>query len=489
MRRLLFTAMLVAGCGAGSLEKADTDATTGVTPQPYAPAGDEDATPPAPGPADPDAAPSGTTPSGPPPASADAAVPPGPNAGPALPCEVSAVLATYCGACHGSTPMFGAPMPLVTLADLKAPAPGQPGVSMYDRVLARMQDEQRLMPPPPNPPVDAADLEIVRAWVEAGAQAGEACSGGGGDVPDAGMKPELPPPNPECDYVFELRAHGNGRPGDDTPYMVPPLKDLYVNFSFQVPWMGDVHALEFHPIVDDARVLHHYLLYTFPVGGALADGTILPGIGMHPAESLVAGWAPGGSPTMMPPEVGLEMPRGPTGRLTLEVHYHNETGEVVPDRSGVRVCATSRKRTNTAAVSLLGTEIIPILGPGEWQATGICTPIFNILTQEPIHILTSGPHLHRRGRHITTKIHRRDGTEEILLDVPFDFDNQIMYDTPNVINPGDWLSTTCTYESDGPAIFGIRTEDEMCQNYLTTWPAGRLDTGGSIILEAHACML
>jgi hypothetical protein len=29
----------------------------------------------------------------------------------------------------------------------------------------------------------------------------------------------------------------------------------------------------------------------------------------------------------------------------------------------------------------------------------------------------------------------------------------------------------------------------MCQNYLTTWPAGLLDTGGSLILEAHACML
>ena len=488
MRKFLITALLVAGCGQGALEKAETDAISGATPQPYMPA-DQDATPPGPGPAGPDAGPPGPTPSGPPPVSADAAVPPGPDDGPTLPCEVSAVLSTYCGTCHGSTPMFGAPMPLVTLADLQAPVPGQPGVSMYERVLARMQDAQRPMPPAPNPVADAADIEVVRAWVEAGAAAGKACEGGGVDPPDGGVEPELPPPHPECDYVFELRAHGNGVPNDDTPYMVPPLKDLYVNFSFQVPWVGEAQAIQFHPIVDDARVLHHYLLYTFPVGGALSNGSILPGFGMHPAESLVAGWAPGGNPTMMPDNVGLEMPLGPTGRLTLEVHYHNETGEVVPDRSGVRACVTTRKRPQAAAVSLLGTELIVIPGPGEWSFTGICTPIFNILTQEPVHILTSGPHLHRRGRHVTTKIHRTDGSVDILLDVPFDFDNQVIYDTPEIINPGDWLETTCTYESTGPAIFGIRTEDEMCQNYLTTWPAGRLDTGGSLILEAHACML
>ena len=483
MKRILIATLLVLGCEEGQQLRAEDDAGTRAAPAPsWTPPGADAAAPSENVGAD------AVAPSGPPTGRPDAASPPAPDGDPSLPCEVSVVLGTYCGACHGETPNFGAPMPLVTLADLQKPVAAQPGKLMYDLVLERMEDLQRPMPPAPNPAADAADIAVVRAWVESGAPAGKACEGQGAMPPDD-MRPELPPPNPECDYVFELRAHGSPVPNDDTPYMVPPLKDLYVNFSFQVPWIGEAQAIEFHPIVDDARVLHHYLLYTFPVGGALSNGSIVPGFGMHPAESLVAGWAPGGSPTVMPGNVGLEMPPGPTGRMTLEVHYHNETGEVVPDRSGVRACVTTRKRPEAAAVSLLGTELIVIPGPGEWKFTGICTPVFNILTQTPVHILTSGPHMHRRGRHITTKIHRTDGSVDILLDVPFDFDNQVIYDTPEIINPGDWLETTCTYESEGPAIFGIRTDDEMCQNYLTTWPAGLLDTGGSLILEAHACML
>lgn len=488
MRTRLLLVLLLAGCGTAELAKSDADAGSSATPPPWQAPGD-DATPdetPVPDGSAPVGRVDGMVPSGPPALPADAAVPPGPDDGPTLPCEVSAILAGYCSGCHGAVPLFGAPMPLVTLADLQAPAPGQPGVSMYDRVLARMEDEQRPMPPPPNAVVDPADVAVFRAWVEGGAQPGAACESA--EQPDAGLKPELPPPNPECDYVFELRAHGRGAANDDSPYMVPPLTDLYVNFSFQVPWMGEAQAIEFHPIVDDARVLHHYLLYTFPVGGGLADGTIVPGIGMHIGESMVAGWAPGGTPVVMPPDVGLQMPPGPTGRLSLEIHYHNETGEVVPDRSGVRACVTTRKREHAAAVSLLGTEALAII-PGTTRFTGICTPVFNVLLQEPIHIISSIPHLHRRGRHITTTIHRRGGGQDILLDTNFDFDNQIGYDTPAVLNPGDWLTTTCTYESTDFAIFGIRTQDEMCQNYVTTWPAGRLDTGGSLIFEAHACML
>jgi hypothetical protein len=483
MKLILITAALLVGCTNGDIEMADGDSGSPSAPPPSwtPPGADGDA----PGE---DAATGANTPNGRPSGQADAAPSPPPGAGASIPCDVSRVLGTYCATCHAETPIFGAPMPLVTLEDLKAPVPGQPGKRMHDLVIERMDDAARPMPPAQSPIPEAADVARVRAWVESGAPAGEACEG---EVqpPGADPRPPLPPPNPECDYVFELRAHGSPVPNDDSPYMVPPLKDLYVNFSFQVPWVGEAQAIEFHPIVDDARVLHHYLLYTFPVGGALANGSILPGFGMHPAESLVAGWAPGGSPTVMPANVGLQMPAGPTGRMTLEVHYHNETGVAVPDRSGVRACVTTRKRPEAAAVSLLGTELIAAIGPGEHRFTGICTPVLNVLTQTPVHILTSGPHMHRRGRHITTKIHRTDGTVDVLLDVPFDFDNQVIYQTPNTIYPGDWLETTCTYESEGPFIFGIRTEDEMCQNYLTTWPAGLLDTGGSLILEAHACML
>ncbi len=436
---------------------------------------------------------------GPAPVDTPDAAPPFDPANPSgLPCAVTTVLTARCTSCHAESPRFGAPMPLVTLDDLRAPSRDDPTRPVHDLVIERMLDERRTMPPPPQPPADEAEIAVLRAWVDAGAPAGEACQGD--DVPpppmDVGVDIDapLPPPHEDCDYVFELRAHGVGVPDDETPYSVPPLTDLYVNFTFSVPWTGSVHGLSFHPIVDDERVLHHMLLYSHPVGGNLLNGTIVPGIGAHPGESLVAGWAPGGTPSIMPEGVGMELPPGPTGRFVLEVHYHNDAGYLdALDRSGFRVCATSKKREQTAAVHLLGTELLAMAGPGEFQFTGVCHPWLNlsgIFNREPVTIVSSSPHLHQRGRRLTTKIHRVDGTTDILIDVPFDWDNQIIHPTPATIYPGDWLETTCYYENDGGiATFGVRTEDEMCQNYILAYPVGALDTGGSLILEAHACML
>jgi hypothetical protein len=80
--------------------------------------------------------------------------------------------------------------------------------------------------------------------------------------------------------------------------------------------------------------------------------------------------------------------------------------------------------------------------------------------------------MHLQGRHMKTVINRKDGTSEVLIDKPFDFNTQIAYPTPAVINPGDTLSTTCTYAT--PTPFGQGTNEEMCYNFVTAYPAGGL---------------
>lgn len=65
-----------------------------------------------------------------------------------------------------------------------------------------------------------------------------------------------------------------------------------------------------------------------------------------------------------------------------------------------------------------------------------------------------------------------------------------VHPTPEILFPGDWLETVCTFENDeGAAIYGIRAEDEVCQNYVIATPVGPLDTGGVLSFETHACML
>jgi hypothetical protein len=290
-------------------------------------------------------------------------------------------------------------------------------------------------------------------------------------------------PEEECEFEVDITAHGLDG-AVDAPFPVPPETDIYVCYTYRMPWQGRVHGLSFRPIVDDARVLHHWLMYE---GGDERDiGHPRQCNGRHQGAALVAGWAPGGSVAAMPPDVGLELPDGPGALLTLEVHYHNEAGYAdALDRSGVRVCATSDLRPNAAAVHWLGTESIFSFAGGRQDFTGTCTPQIS----EPMNILLSSPHMHKRGAHMTSVVRRRDGSLDTLIDKPFDFDNQIIYDTPLTLYPGDVIDTTCTFDNpNGLYHFGPRTQDEMCYNFVTAWPVGGMESGGSAVGAKHACL-
>ena len=82
-----------------------------------------------------------------------------------LPCDVQSMLAAHCTSCHGSPPA-GAPMPLVSYADLIAPGLG--GVTIADRALARMTSTTSPMPPAPAARVSAAELATFQSWVTGG---------------------------------------------------------------------------------------------------------------------------------------------------------------------------------------------------------------------------------------------------------------------------------------------------------------------------------
>lgn len=90
----------------------------------------------------------------------------GPGSAAGLPCEVTALLQKNCTACHGVTPAGGAPVSLVTYADLSKAAPQ--GGTWAARSLARMQDATRPMPPKPAPAVSATEIAMFSAWVTSG---------------------------------------------------------------------------------------------------------------------------------------------------------------------------------------------------------------------------------------------------------------------------------------------------------------------------------
>jgi hypothetical protein len=221
-------------------------------------------------------------------------------------------------------------------------------------------------------------------------------------------------------------------------------------------------------VIDNDQVLHHWILFEEP---SAADNTANEILGAHPGGQMLHGWAPGGSDLYFTPDVGIRMD-GDTSYL-LEVHY-NSNDPAATDASGLEICVTSAPPENEAIISWLGTDAIR-----GTSATGTCAP----RSSEPIHIIAGTPHMHLKGTHMKVVVNRAGGGSEVVHDEPFSFENQRGYPANIVINEGDSISTTCSYNA--PATFGKGTNEEMCYWFALSYPAGALADGGFIGTLTH----
>jgi hypothetical protein len=295
------------------------------------------------------------------------------------------------------------------------------------------------------------------ATVETGGMGVGPSSGGagaGGAASQAGSGGSASTPSDVKCYEIKARASGAAN-----KYAVPTTPDLYQCFDYAAPW-GDkkVQVVSYRPLIDNTQVIHHWILYN--TASAVTDGS--NGACSHPGATFITGWAPGGKASEMPPDVGFGVPG--VG-FTLEVHYNNQVGEGQLDASGVELCVTEKLRPQEAAVHWLGTANLNKL-----EAVATCTPVNTV----PVTILASSPHMHLQGKHMKTVINRKAGGTETLIDQAFDFNTQVSYPTPATIYPGDTLTTTCTYKT--PTPFGEGTNEEMCFNFVTAYPAGQMTT-------------
>jgi cytochrome c5 len=385
-----------------------------------------------------------------------------------IPCNVGKILQTNCSMCHGGSPQFGAPMSLVHASDFaKKAVSGTQTVGQA--VLARINDDARPMPPAPNPRLSSADNMTLTAWIQAGAKAATCSSTTAppdGTAPGAVITTDPSGPGITC---YDIKA----RDSSGNKFSVPNTPNLYHCFNYAPPWgSAKVHLISWRPLIDNSQVIHHWLLYNDTT--AVTDKTDADCVGAHPSAQLTAGWAPGGRGYVLPDDVGEDVSGA---GFTLETHYNNLGTTNAPDASGIRLCVTTNLRPNEAGISWLGTELI--LLPVGGTASGLCTPT----NTGAVHILTSTPHMHLQGRHMTTIINRAGGTKETLVDQPFDFNSQIGYDTRTTIMPGDTLTTTCTF--GGAALYGEGTNNEMCYNFVLAYPNGALSSPS--ILRKNGC--
>src|SRR5215471_3089220 len=93
-------------------------------------------------------------------------------------CAAQAVIQARCSStCHSATPNSGAPMAMVTFANLTARSPSRQDLTVGAYAVMRMRGTPSIMPPAPASPVPAADITAVSNWVNAGLP--NDCTGGG----------------------------------------------------------------------------------------------------------------------------------------------------------------------------------------------------------------------------------------------------------------------------------------------------------------------
>ena len=387
-----------------------------------------------------------------------------------IPCEVQDALAAHCWSCHSDPVQFGAAMPLATLEDFRVPGVTDPTVSVADLVLARVVDTDR--PMPPDSSIDDEDRGIIESWIADG-MPGEPAAECEGVADDDGEDP-YGPENLPCEPSHTFLAHAGD---EEEPFHVPETDDLYQCFVFDSPFNEDTQGIAWAPVIDDARVVHHWLLLR---GNASQENGSTPcaGTGSTFESPMIMGWAPGTPNFVMPEEAGLELP-GPDEKVILQIHYNNTAGHTdAIDRSGVALCTTEEPREQAAGTLWLGSLQIDVPDGAQQEVSYDCQ---TARLDEPVNLLLNWPHMHEVGTSISTEL-LRGGEEpgEMLADVPnWNFENQIYYphDPAVVIEPGDILRTTCNYDNQtGQRVtFGEGTGDEMCFDFAIVYPITAFD--------------
>lgn len=376
-----------------------------------------------------------------------------------LPCDVDAILAADCRKCHASPPQFGSPMPLVTLADLHAPAKSDPARKVYELVPERIADDKNPMPEAPNARLGDADRATLTAWASAGAPAGTTeCNA-------------LPPPTgPVANCKPDLPV------APATAWEMPKSSgDQYVCYGVELSRPTPTHVVGFVPRVDNTAIVHHIVL--FESDQAVSPTPAKCDSGGSLQWRMVTGWAPGGKGFELPPEAGFPLKTGGTTHYVVQMHYSNPQGLAnQKDTSGFDLC-TAPPRQYEADVLAFGTQTINIpAGAMNYPANCSITVPAQLAG---IHLIASMPHMHQLGTEMSTEL-LAGGPSGAATDLgtikSWDFNTQAWLPIGGpagaVTKTGDVIRTRCMWSNTtgGPVKFGEKTADEMCYSFTAYYP-------------------
>jgi hypothetical protein len=339
----------------------------------------------------------------------------------------------------------------VSLLDLEELlATGADGHRLVDDVAERLAIGD--MPPPGTPRPPREDMELVARWASCGATGATTREG-----LTSSARPFVSPDRaPMGTTSYELLA--------DAHVVTPETRDAYVCFVSDLDVPTDQFVRRFEMVFDETRVLHHLILsrdtmrLTTP-GVFDCNG----GTGLVAGSEYLYTWAPGQSALEFP-EGGLRV--RPGDRFIMQIHYNNGLGlpDVVDD-SGVRLHLAAPEGPEYGMVAF---------GPTDFRlpARRRTTVEGRCVLPTAMNVLAGMPHMHELGSAFEHSLVRGGESSPLLTLSGWSFESQIFYALPVAFRAGDVIETRCTYENttDEAVVFGERTVDEMCNDYVYVTP-------------------
>jgi hypothetical protein len=423
--------------------------------------------------------------------------------------DVEPILQKSCQGCHA--PGRIAPFGLLAYADVKALADtivantangSMPpwGAIETDECKPRFgfRDDKRL---------SESELATLKAWRDGGTLEG--------DPKDA------PPP-------LDLNTLA-GLPGVELtveptkPFTASGDKDQFRCFVIDPKLTTDAFLNGSHFIAGNPKVVHHALMFLDENGESVAKADADGGYDCFGGPelsdtSLLAGWAPGGVPNELAPNIGIPIPAN--AKLVMQVHYHPAGGPATADATKFQMRFTKGVPEYIGLVALIGNfstqlpngdGLLP--GPNDGKGVEFMIPAgakghtetmkFTIPANDDgtplkdLKVYGASTHMHYVGTDMIVSVDRPAPTDETpahecLVQTPkwdFNWQRHYYYDTPIASLPslrtGDVLNFRCTYDNslENPFVkralseqnlsaprdvrLGETTLDEMCLGNLT----------------------
>jgi hypothetical protein len=338
-----------------------------------------------------------------------------------------------------------------------------------------------------DPSLDGAQIDTVRAWVDAGKPEGDPGDEGeplpaiGAELPRIDLtaamaEPHVPTPE-EPGGLDEHRCFLVDFPADEEVFLRgyavrPGNRRAAHHLVVQIIGPDEIGALVAADEADEAY------------GWACGAGTGMVGSG----GSLLGAWVPGGGASLFPEGTGLRVPAG--SKLLFNMHYNVVMGDVSPDVTEMDFMVESSVEREGRTVFVLDPTwpigdnmLIPADDPSVVHEAEFSTWLLG----GAIEVYSVGMHMHTLATSGSLTV-MREGEEGCLVDIPrWDFGWQLFYDLKAGmrIEQGEEVRLRCEWDNsaanqpvvDGEQVaprdvtWGEDTFDEMCMAIVYAVPA------------------